>query len=59
MIHKCSPCGREFATEAEYLAHECSAADGAKPTTAEYLKKTTTPNLDAISQAAQRRGAEK
>jgi len=59
MTHKCSPCGREFATEAEYLDHECSAAEGAKPSNPEFLKKTTQPNYDAISAAAVRRGEER
>lgn len=58
-IHKCSPCGNEFESEEKYLDHQCDQAGGAKPTTPEYLKATTTPNFDAISDAAQARGAEK
>lgn len=54
--HRCSPCGNEFANEAEYLSHECEKAGGAKPGTVQYLKNTTQPNYDKISAAAQERG---
>lgn len=54
----CSPCGKEFKTEEEYLNHKCSKADGAKPTEPEYLIKTTTPNLVKIQESAIKRGEE-
>jgi hypothetical protein len=57
--HVCSPCEKEFATAAEYLAHACEKAGGKNPTDPEYLKATTTPNFDAVSAAAKKRGAKK
>ena len=55
----CSPCGQEFKDEASYLAHKCPSAVGAKPTEPEYLIRTTTPNLEKISEEALKRGATK
>jgi hypothetical protein len=57
--HKCSPCGKEFKTEAEYLEHACEKAEGAKPDTADFLKKTTMPHYDKVAEAAQKRGTAK
>ena len=59
MTHKCSPCGQEFDTEEQYLNHECEKAGGAKPTSPEFLIKTTTPHYDKIAEASLKRGAEK
>ncbi len=59
MSHICSPCGKEFATEAEYLNHECEKANGAKPGTPEFLKGTTQPAHDTIAEAALKRGEER
>jgi len=56
MIFKCCPCKKVFKTREEYLNHACAKAGGAKPGTPDYLKKTTTPNFDTISKAAQERG---
>lgn len=58
-IHKCAPCGSEFETEEAYLVHACEAADGATPTTVDYLVKTTTPNFEQVSEEALKRGEEK
>jgi len=55
----CGPCVKPFENEEAYLAHQCSAADGAKPTEAAYLIKTTHPNFAKVSEAALKRGAEK
>lgn len=55
----CGPCGQEFDTNQAYLEHECSKADGAKPTTPEYLKRTTMPNYDQVAEAALKRGSDK
>jgi len=59
MKHICSPCGLEFDSEAEYLVHQCSVAKDNKPTSAEFLKETTTPNVEAITASAIERGSEK
>lgn len=59
MTHKCSPCGTAFEKESDYLAHECTKADGAKPTTPEFLKLTTMPHYERIAAAAQKRGEDK
>jgi hypothetical protein len=59
MKHICSACGLEFGTEAGYLEHQCSKANNARPTEPNFLRLTTTPNLDVISQKAVERGAEK
>lgn len=53
----CGPCQTIFLREEQYLKHECKAASGAKPTEPEYLKRTTTPNYDAIAKKAKERGA--
>ena len=29
--HICSPCGKEFKTEKEYLEHKCEKRGGARP----------------------------
>lgn len=55
----CSPCGKEFKSDKEYLAHACPKADGANPTQPEYLIRTTTPNFEAISNKAVERGSAK
>ncbi len=55
----CSPCKQVFKDNAEYLKHKCTKADGAKPTEPDYLKKTTMPNYDKVSEAALKRGADK
>lgn len=57
--HKCGPCDGAFASREEFLAHGCTKAEGAKPTSPDYLVKTTTPNFAKISEAAVKRGADK
>lgn len=56
--HKCGTCDGAFATEQEYLDHVCQAS-GVKPTEAEHLVKTTTPNFAKVSEMAIKRGEEK
>jgi len=56
--HICSPCNKEFATEAEYLAHVC-VKSGKKPTEQDHLKNTTTPHIAKVSAGALKRGADK
>lgn len=50
----CSICKKEFASEEEYLKHECST--GFKPTEFEH-QVAINPNYKAISDAALARGA--
>lgn len=52
----CSPCEGGFATNEEFIAHECPKADGHKPTEPEYVVKTTCPNFLKISESAIGRG---
>jgi len=52
----CGPCKKEFKTNEEFLAHECEAAGGAKPTEQEYVIRTTCPNFAKISEASIKRG---
>ena len=59
MKHICSPCGLEFKTEEEYLKHQCEKASGATPASPEFLKATTTPNFDEVSEEAIKRGGKK
>lgn len=59
MTHKCSPCSGTFETEEAYLNHECPRAEGAKPTSPDFLKRTTMPHYDSVAAAAQKRGDEK
>lgn len=56
MKHLCGPCGKGFDSEEEYLGHACEKAEGAKPTTPEYLIKTTTKHFARISESSQKRG---
>lgn len=56
MKHKCAPCKKEFETEEEFLNHKCEKANNAKPTEADYLRRTTTPNYDKIAEKAKERG---
>jgi hypothetical protein len=58
-INKCSPCGAEFNSEVEYLEHQCPKAGNAKPTSPDFLKNTTMPNFEQVSEAALKRGEEK
>ena len=53
-IHKCGKCGGEFATDQEYLDHECPET-GFKPTDPENLGE----EFKAVQEAALKRGAEK
>jgi len=55
----CSPCGKKFKTNEEWLKHKCEAAGGAMPTEPEYVIRTTTPNFAKISEAAIKRGEAK
>ena len=55
----CGPCAQKFGSDADFLNHACPAAEGAKPTTPDYVIKTTQPNFAKVSEAAVKRGAEK
>jgi len=51
MKHICSPCGKEFASEAEYMAHKCSKT-GFTPADPKHLG----PGFKAVSKSAIARG---
>lgn len=57
-IHKCGTCEAEFDSEKGYLNHTCEAS-GFRPTNPKHLVNTTTPEFEAVSDAALRRGEEK
>jgi len=57
--HVCGPCGKEFKTADEYIAHACAKAGGKTPTDPEFLEATTTPNFKQVSAAAKKRGDKK
>lgn len=54
MKHICSPCGKEFATEQEYLDHTCEKS-GVTPKDSENLGE----EFKTISEASQKRGADR
>ena len=56
--HICSFCGWVFPDEAKCNSHICPAS-GFAANTPDHLKKTSTPNLDKISEAALTRGQER
>lgn len=55
--HICGLCHDEWLTEDEYNNHVCPSS-GQPANTIEHLVATTTPDFEAISQAALERGAQ-
>lgn len=52
----CSPCGKEFSSDAEYLKHKCSKT-GFNPTQTEHFDALSGGRFSLQSKAALARGA--